>query len=157
MLKMKGTYNSKTLEETEYKFEILRKMEFNSDRKRMSVLLRDPNDGKIKLLMKGADSIVLGRVDQNQFPDHIKNKIEWFVNTASKQGLRTLLMAMKVVDDDELGQFISECEEAEKDILNRDVALERVYDAFERNMCIIGATAVEDKLQDDVPQTISSL
>jgi len=39
-------------------------MEFNSDRKRMSILLRDPNDGKIKLFMKGADSIMLGRIDE---------------------------------------------------------------------------------------------
>lgn len=39
-------------------------MEFNSDRKRMSVLLRDPNDGKIKLWMKGADSIMLSRIDK---------------------------------------------------------------------------------------------
>jgi magnesium-transporting ATPase (P-type) len=40
-------------------------MEFNSDRKRMSVLLRDPNDGKIKLYIKGADSIIKDRLDRN--------------------------------------------------------------------------------------------
>jgi magnesium-transporting ATPase (P-type) len=102
ILKMKGIYNSRDCEETEYKFEILRKMDFNSDRKRMSVLLRDPNDGKLKLLMKGADSIMLDRVDQKQYPMHIKNKIDWFIETASKQGLRTLLMGIKVVDDVEM-------------------------------------------------------
>jgi magnesium-transporting ATPase (P-type) len=48
-----------------YKFEVLRKMEFNSDRKRMSVLLRDPIDGKLKLLIKGADSIIKDRLDKN--------------------------------------------------------------------------------------------
>ena len=42
----------------EHTFEVFRKMDFNSDRKRMSVLLRDPTDGKIKLLIKGADSII---------------------------------------------------------------------------------------------------
>jgi magnesium-transporting ATPase (P-type) len=68
MLKMKASFNNTGGDETEYKFEILRKMEFNSDRKRMSVLLRDPNDGKIKLLMKGADSIMLERVDPKQYP-----------------------------------------------------------------------------------------
>lgn len=65
---MKASFNNTGGDETEYKFEILRKMEFNSDRKRMSVLLRDPNDGKIKLLMKGADSIMLERVDPKQYP-----------------------------------------------------------------------------------------
>ena len=46
-------------------FEVFRKMEFNSDRKRMSVLLRDPTDGKIKLLIKGADSIIKERLDRS--------------------------------------------------------------------------------------------
>lgn len=38
-------------------------MDFNSDRKRMSVVLQDPADGKIKLLIKGADSIIKSRLD----------------------------------------------------------------------------------------------
>lgn len=45
-------------------YEVFRKMDFNSDRKRMSVLLRDPLDGQIKLYIKGADSIILDRLDQ---------------------------------------------------------------------------------------------
>ena len=47
----------------ERQYEVFRKMDFNSDRKRMSVLLRDPVDGKIKLLIKGADSIIKARLD----------------------------------------------------------------------------------------------
>ena len=50
----------------EYSFEVLRKMEFNSDRKRMSILVRDPTDCKIKLFIKGADSIIKSRLDKNQ-------------------------------------------------------------------------------------------
>ena len=49
----------------ERKYEVFRKMDFNSDRKRMSVLLRDPVDGKFKLLIKGADSIIKARLDKN--------------------------------------------------------------------------------------------
>ncbi len=45
-------------------YEVKRKMEFNSDRKRMSVIIRDPADKKIKLLIKGADSIILDRLDR---------------------------------------------------------------------------------------------
>jgi len=73
-------------------------MEFNSDRKRMSVLLRDPTDGKIKLFIKGADSIIKDRLDRNQFPSNIEKRTEWFLDTASKQGLRTLLMGMRVIE-----------------------------------------------------------
>jgi magnesium-transporting ATPase (P-type) len=46
-------------------------MEFNSDRKRMSILVRDPTDHKIKLFIKGADSIIKSRLDMNQLSKHI--------------------------------------------------------------------------------------
>ena len=47
-------------------------MEFNSDRKRMSVLIKDPTDGKIRLLIKGADSIIKDRLDYSQYPDEMQ-------------------------------------------------------------------------------------
>lgn len=76
----------------------------------MSVLIEDPNDGKIKLLVKGADSIIkarLGKLGQAQ-----NEKTEAFLDTASKQGLRTLLMAMKVIDAGEKDQFLEEVKQA---------------------------------------------
>ena len=48
------------------RFEILRRMEFNSDRKRMSVLVIDPDDGLLKLYCKGADNVIMQRLDPNQ-------------------------------------------------------------------------------------------
>ena len=147
------------LEQTanEYKFEVFKKMEFTSDRKRMSVLLRDPKDGKIKLLIKGADSIIKDRLDTSQYPKDMEDKVEWFLDVASKQGLRTLLMGIKVVEESEKDQFMKECTIAEKDLMNRESNLEKVFTAFETNIVLIGATVVEDRLQDDVPQTINSL
>jgi phospholipid-translocating ATPase len=47
-------------------YKVYRKMDFNSDRKRMSVVIKDPVDGKIKLLIKGADSIIKSRLDPTQ-------------------------------------------------------------------------------------------
>lgn len=44
-------------------FKVYRVMEFDSDRKRMSILLRDPTDNLVKLFIKGADSIILSRLD----------------------------------------------------------------------------------------------
>jgi len=49
----------------EIEFEVFRRMEFNSDRKRMSILCRDPDDGYYKLYVKGADSIIKERLDPN--------------------------------------------------------------------------------------------
>jgi len=52
--------------EREIKFKLERLMEFNSDRKRMSALVFDPEDNTYKLYTKGADSIIKARLD----PDH---------------------------------------------------------------------------------------
>ena len=59
-------------------------MDFTSDRKRMSVLIRDPADNKLKLLVKGADSIILERLDKKAQSDEMIKKIDWFLDTASK-------------------------------------------------------------------------
>lgn len=50
-------------EKGEVRYEVLRKMEFNSDRKRMSIVIRDPKDGLVKMYTKGADSIIKERLD----------------------------------------------------------------------------------------------
>lgn len=66
-------------------------------------------------------------------------------------------MGMKVVEEAEKDEFMAKCKEAESDLVNREAKLDKVYSDFERNIVLIGATAVEDRLQDDVPQTINSL
>lgn len=58
---------NQSIEKGTLNFEVVRKMEFNSDRKRMSVLLKDPIDSKYKLLVKGADSIIMERIDKSTF------------------------------------------------------------------------------------------
>ena len=51
-------------------------MEFNSDRKRMAIILRDPKDSHYKMYIKGADSIIKERLDSNQIDDSIMRKTE---------------------------------------------------------------------------------
>jgi phospholipid-translocating ATPase len=73
-------------------------MEFNSDRKRMSIIVRDPADGHVKMFTKGADSIIKSRLDPRQIQDKMMADVDNFLNKASVKGLRTLLMAMRVID-----------------------------------------------------------
>lgn len=63
---------------------------FTSDRKRMSVILRD--NGIIKMYMKGADSIVKQRLAK----DSILN-VDKELNRFSTIGLRTLIVAMRTI------------------------------------------------------------
>lgn len=55
-------------------------------------------------------------------------------------------MAIKVIEESELKQLLSDIENAEHDIMNRDKACEEIFNKFERNLVLIGATAVEDRL-----------
>jgi P-type E1-E2 ATPase len=66
-------------------------------------------------------------------------------------------MAIRVIEENELIQFQKEIKEAESDLKNREIKLDKIYDNFERNLVLLGATAVEDRLQDEVPQVIHSL
>jgi P-type E1-E2 ATPase len=40
---------------------------------------------------------------------------------------------------------------------NREEQIDELYEEIEKNMKLIGMTAIEDKLQDGVPQCIESL
>lgn len=84
-------------------------------------------------------------------------EIEYFLTKASVKGLRTLLMGMRVLDEEEYQAFTYEVAQAEKDVMNREKLLAGIYDRFERGLVLLGATAVEDRLQDNVPQTINDL
>ena len=68
----------------------------------MSILLRDPDDGLIKLYTKGADSEIIKRLDPQEINRKLKDKIDTFLTKASLKGLRTLLMGVRVVEEEEL-------------------------------------------------------
>ena len=61
---IKLSFNKNFNPPKEITYPVLRRMEFNSDRKRMSVILKDPEDGLLKMFTKGADSIIKDRLDQ---------------------------------------------------------------------------------------------
>ena len=64
---------------------------------------------------------------------------------------------MKVVDQEEFHRFFQDIEQAENDIVNREKLLSGIYSDFETGLTLLGATAVEDRLQDEVPDTIYDL
>lgn len=47
--------------------------------------------------------------------------------------------------------------EAQLDVANKDERLAQLYEKMECQMMLLGATAIEDKLQDGVPETIANL
>jgi len=136
------------------KFEKLCQIEFNSDRKRESVLVKEGS--LYKLYIKGADSIIEERLDEST-PSAVLEKARYFVNLFSSKGYRTLYVAMRILSVEEFEDFISELEQAEMDTLHKKEKLEKVYATIECNLILLGATIVEDKLQENVPEVIKEL
>lgn len=137
----------------EQEFEILNVCEFNSTRKRMSTVVRCPN-GKIKLYCKGADTVMLARLAENQsFTEQTLVHLEDYAT----EGLRTLCVAMRDIPEQEYRQWSKMYEQAAAQIQDRGDALDKAAEVIEQNMFLLGATAIEDKLQDGVPETIHTL
>ena len=166
-------------------FKLLRRIEFSSDRKRMSVVVQDLQDGQYKLYCKGADNVIKERLREGYFrpgkptrkhvdtPEpfelrkpqteqqredlRMMDETDQFLQQCSMDGYRTLLVAMRVLDADEATQFATECAKAESDIEKKDENLAKVYDKWERELSLLGATVLEDRLQENVQSTIESL
>ncbi|KAK8465055.1 hypothetical protein PHAVU_010G136600 [Phaseolus vulgaris] len=144
---------SRQVVEREYK--LLNLLDFTSKRKRMSVIVRD-EEGIIFLMCKGADSIIFDRMSKNG-----KMYLEAttkHLNDYGEAGLRTLALAYRKLDEEEYKAWNNEFQKAKASVgAERDSMLERVSDMMEKELILVGATAVEDKLQKGVPQCIDNL
>ncbi|KAJ2550178.1 aminophospholipid translocase [Coemansia sp. RSA 1933] len=137
-------------------YEVLNVNEFNSTRKRMSVLLRCP-DGSIKLYCKGADTVILERLDEAASGAGCVQATLRHLEEYATEGLRTLCIAMRDVAPDEYRRWSAMHAKASTTLTNRQQELDRAAELIERKLVLLGATAIEDKLQDGVPQTIYTL
>ncbi|KAJ2502705.1 aminophospholipid translocase [Coemansia sp. RSA 1972] len=135
-------------------FEVLNINEFNSTRKRMSAVLRCP-DGTIKLYCKGADTVIIERLDETRGAS-VQVTLRHLEEYAT-EGLRTLCLAMRDISEDEYRTWSAMHAKASTTLTNRQQELDRVAELIERDLVLLGATAIEDKLQDGVPQTIYTL
>uniref|UniRef100_A0A4W6CT01 Phospholipid-transporting ATPase n=1 Tax=Lates calcarifer TaxID=8187 RepID=A0A4W6CT01_LATCA len=134
-------------------YEMLALLDFNSDRKRMSIILKFP-DGRIRLYCKGADTVIYERLSPNsRHKETTQDALDIFAN----ETLRTLCLCYKDISTDEFEAWSRKHKDAQVAMSDRDAALDRVYEEIENNLMLIGATAIEDKLQDGVPETIAKL
>ncbi|KAI5441322.1 putative phospholipid-transporting ATPase 9, variant 2 [Lathyrus oleraceus] len=136
-------------------YRLLNILEFSSSRKRMSVIVRDEEE-KLLLLSKGADSVMFERLAENgrEFEKQTKQHI----NEYADAGLRTLILAYRELDEEEYIIFNKELMEAKSLVsADREQIVEDVLEKIEKDLILLGATAVEDKLQNGVPECIDKL
>lgn len=165
-------------------WKILAVNKFDSDRKRMSILLRSPKElGNLPILFcKGADSSMmdpaicrtlgmlesdarhLAAVSEDE-EEYVGDgdtmarilKMQVHLGEFAKEGLRTLVLGMRLLTEQECKDWMEVYNSAAVSLKDRENLLSEAALMIEKDLHIVGATAIEDKLQKDVPETISTL
>lgn len=130
-------------------------LEYSSERKRMSIIVKD-EFGRYILYCKGSDDKLFSMSDESSSNSKIielRNSIKIFSN----EGLRTLLIGFKILSDNELIEFMNEYKNANLDLENKELLIEKSFEKIENGLFVLGVSAVEDKLQNEVPETLRSL
>ncbi|KAJ2547776.1 hypothetical protein EV175_005080, partial [Coemansia sp. RSA 1933] len=159
-------------------FEVLDTIEFNSTRKRMSMVLRRPpphND--IILFSKGADNVMIERLcklpagataqaqeglfdspEDARFEKTMRERTFRQIDEFANAGLRTLMLCYRKLSEDEWVRWSSRYHVALGSVeADRDDQITAITEEMECGLRIAGATAIEDKLQERVPDTIAAL
>uniref|UniRef100_A0A1A8LMA6 Phospholipid-transporting ATPase n=4 Tax=Nothobranchius TaxID=28779 RepID=A0A1A8LMA6_9TELE len=132
-------------------YDLLHVLNFDPVRRRMSVIVRS-GSGEMLLFCKGADSSIFPRVRQEEV-----ERIRLHVERSATEGYRTLCVAYKRLSEEEYAQADAGLREARLALQDREEKLLAVYNQVETGMSLIGATAVEDRLQEEAAETMEAL
>lgn len=138
------------------RFEILNILEFNSTRKRMSVIARTP-EGSIVLYCKGADSVIYERLGFVAGGQAHAAATQAHMDDYAASGLRTLCLAKRELSNAEYASWNETYTAAAQSLEKRDEKIDACAEVIETELELLGATAIEDKLQDGVPGCIEQL
>jgi len=134
-------------------YQLLAEIPFDSTRKRMSVVLREPS-GRVLLMCKGADNIVLALLRKSQNLTAVKEHLDSF----AREGLRTLVIAQRYLEETEAKTWLAQWNAVMlSNAKNKTELIDTQGKAVEKDLDIVGVTAIEDKLQEGVPATIQLL
>ncbi|KQJ98120.1 hypothetical protein BRADI_3g35000v3 [Brachypodium distachyon] len=142
--------------EVDRTYKLLNILEFSSARKRMSVILRT-EEGRLFLFCKGADSVILERLSKDNEKSCVANTKQ-HIEVYSEAGLRTLALAYRELTEDDYAAWNEEYSSAKNSVhTDHDAAVEKASENIEKDLVLLGATAVEDRLQKGVPECIHKL
>ncbi|EDX16639.1 phospholipid-transporting ATPase IF [Drosophila simulans] len=133
-------------------FKRLHVLEFSSERQRMSVIVRDQSD-TIWLYCKGAESAIFPRCKASPLVEQTDAQITKY----AQNGLRTMAVARRTLTADELFHFEELYRKANTQLSNRNELISSCYETVENELDLLGATALEDALQEHVGDTLEAL
>lgn len=97
-------------------------------------------------MCKGADSIIKERLSQASLTSEVYKETQKAVDECARIGLRTLFLAEKILDDKDYKEWNEKAEAARLVIKGRDEEIAKVDEMIEKEMELIGSTAIEDRL-----------
>jgi phospholipid-translocating ATPase len=121
----------------------------------MSIICETP-DGEIIQYIKGADSTIEKLLNENNKKSNELVKTKEYLKKYSTYGLRTLMLAYKVLSRDEYDEWNNKYENVKKSPSYKEEDILKLYDEIERDFNVLGSTAIEDQLQDNVNDVIDS-
>lgn len=131
-------------------YAILQVFPFTSETKRMGIIVKDLQNGKIYFYLKGADVVMSSIV---QYTDWLEEE----VGNMARDGLRTLVVARKILSEEQYHDFEVRYNTARMSLTERMSRVAQVVESLEREMELLCVTGVEDKLQDNVRPTLELL
>ncbi|TRY90488.1 hypothetical protein DNTS_012102 [Danionella cerebrum] len=132
-------------------YSLLHVLNFDPVRRRMSVIVQT-RSGETLLFCKGADSSIFPRVR----PEEV-DRIRLHVERNATEGYRTLCVAYKQLTAEEYMVAETGLQDARLALQDREEKLMAMYNQLETGMSLIGATAVEDRLQEEAAETMEAL
>ena len=143
------------INEQKINYKILNILEYSSERKRMSIICETPK-GEIIQYIKGADSIIEELLNEKSKSSNELQKTKEYLKNFSSFGLRTLMLGYKILNKEEYISWNNKYENIKKNPNNKDEDIIKLYNEIENNFNILGSTAIEDQLQDEVNNLIGS-
>ncbi|XP_042836075.1 probable phospholipid-transporting ATPase IIA isoform X3 [Panthera tigris] len=131
-------------------FTILQIFPFTYESKRMGIIVRDESTGEITFYMKGADVVMAGIVQYNDW-------LEEECGNMAREGLRVLVVAKKSLAEEQYQDFEARYVQAKLSVHDRSLKVATVIESLEMEMGLLCLTGVEDQLQADVRPTLETL
>ena len=89
--------------------------------------------------------------------EYVIEKTIQAIDEFSTEGLRTLLYSFRWIDNDEYNEWAEKYHAAKTSLVDRKKKIDEVGEEIEKNMFLLGATAIEDKLQEGVSEAIDKI
>ncbi|CAD5208340.1 unnamed protein product [Bursaphelenchus xylophilus] len=131
-------------------FQILHLFPFTSETKRMGIIIKDETTDEISFIMKGADTVMSQMVMYNDWLDEECSNM-------AREGLRTLVVAKKILSQEQLNEFEKQYHQAKLTIKDRAENMAAVVQKLETDLHLLCLTGVEDRLQDEVTTSLELL